>query len=784
MSSISGLPSGPVPIRPISSAARANQKPDLELRDLVLLLRKRKTIILAGLVLGMALAAVIVLFAQKKYSATATIEINKSSQNALGLPDLSGITSTLGDSDQMSADLLTEQAVITSDSTALRVIETLKLDMAPLDASLLGRFSTETEPGLSLERAPRRRERLLAAFKSGLKVEPVKGTRLLEITYTDTDPNRASAIANAVIDAYINDYTQARYQASSKVSSWLTGQLADLKDKVEQSQAKVDAFQRQSGLTGMTVSTSADGPRSGLAELSSSADNVPLQRLVELNRDLTNAEVSRIAKEAIYRMTETQDPDVVLGIGTSALASGLALDSPVAAGSQDLTLLHQLRQQRAQLQVRLAANGARLGPKNPLMIQLETEAATLDTQIRTELERIRARAKNDLDLATLAESGIQRQVAAQEQTVNKVTEKADQLVLLQQEALSSRAIYQDLYTKLEEASVAAGVKASNITLIDPARSPGHPSSPKPLKAIAAGALAGLLVGLFVAIAWDYFDDSISVPEQIEEVTAVPVIGVIPDFRQKGQAAARYGFHPKLHKFPPAETCVWLKRAPQSRASEAYRTLRTALQMSRAEAPPKTILLISGSEEEGKSTTCLNTAAAFAMQGNRVLYLDADLRKARAHRYFRCPNDVGLSNCIEDAIDFRSVLQVSADFPTLSLLPAGPHPANPAELLGSKRFADLLAEFKREFDYIFIDSPPILAVTDAQLISPLTDGYVLVVRAKKTPKGFLQRSLSLMRASKTPALGIVLNAFDVSSMSYSESGYYYSKASSYYVEEKG
>jgi succinoglycan biosynthesis transport protein ExoP len=784
MSSISSLPSTPIPIRSGNPVAKLRQKPDLELRDLILLLRKRKTIILGALTLGLALTSIYVLLAHRKYSSTATIEINKSSENSLGLPDLSGIASDLGDQDQLNMDLLTEQAVIMSDSTALRVIDTLKLDAKLPDATPAGGLTVRsaTEPALPVERVPDRREKLLAAFKSGLKVDLIKGTRLLEVTYTDTNPDRATAIANSVVDVYIDDYTQARYQASSKVSSWLTGQLADLKDKVEQSQAKVDAFQRDSGLTGMRVSSSGDEGRSGLAELSGSSDNVPLERLIQLNRDLTNAEVSRIAKEAIYKMTETQDPDVVLGIGTSVLASGLRPDSPLAAGSEDLTLLHQLRQQRAQVQVELAANSARLGPRNPLMIQLGNEATTLDAQIHTELERIRARARNDLDLAILAENGIRQQVAAQEQTVNKVTEKSDQLVLLQQEALSSRAIYQDLYTKLEEASVAAGIKASNITLVDPARSPAHPSSPKPFKTIAAGAVAGLLLGLMAAFGWDYFDDSIVVPEQVEQVTQVPVIGAIPDFAQKRSAAGRYGFRPKPQELPGEEAHPWLKRAPRSHASEAYRALRTALLMSRAEAPPRAILIMSASPEEGKSTTCLNTAAAFAMQGDRVLYLDADLRRAQAHRYFHCTNEIGLSNCLTGGVDYRTVLKGSSDFPSLSLLPAGPHPPNPSELLGSRRFAELLAELKRNFDYVFIDSSPILLVTDAQLISSLADGYVLVVRSKTTSKRLLQRCLSLLRASKVPPLGIVVNALDAESAAYS-SYEDYSKAGAYYVDEK-
>ena len=208
---------------------------------------------------------------------------------------------------------------------------------------------------MPLERAPLQRDRLLAMFRSRLHVSLIKGTRLVDVTYTDTDPNRSTAIANAVVDAYMNEYTQARYQASSRASSWLASQLADLKDKVATSQAKVDQFQQESGLTGITISAAAGKVSASRQTVPSSSDNVPLERLLELNRDLTNAEVSRIAREAIYRMTETQDPDVVLGIGSSALASSVGSGSPLSPGSSDLALLQQLRQQQAQIKVQLAA---------------------------------------------------------------------------------------------------------------------------------------------------------------------------------------------------------------------------------------------------------------------------------------------------------------------------------------------------------------------------------------------------------------------------------------------
>jgi capsular exopolysaccharide synthesis family protein len=203
-------------------------------------------------------------------------------------------------------------------------------------------------------------------------------------------------------------------------------------------------------------------------------------------------------------------------------------------------------------------------------------------------------------------------------------------------------------------------------------------------------------------------------------------------------------------------------------------------LSRAEKPPKIILVMSGSPGEGKSTTCLNTAAAFAVQGDRVLYVDADMRHSRGQDYFHCANDAGLSNCLTSGMPFEKALRPYPGIDTLFLLPAGPYPPNPSELLGSKRFVDLLEELKTHFDYIFIDSPPILLVTDAQLLSLRADGIISVVRSKKTTKRALQRMLSMMRTPGALSLGIVVNALSANSASYSGYGYY-GKESAKYVE---
>lgn len=773
--------SAPTPSRLERYAARPLPPQGAELREIVRIVQRRKWAILIATALGVLIAAVSVLLPPDRYSSTATIELNRESGSAMALGDLAGVAGGLGDAEANNMDLLTQQAVLTNDNTALRVLEDLHLEStAPFAASDFARAQQpDGEKNLPLENSPHRRERALRIFRSGLRVNLVKGTRLLTVTYTDTDPQRAAVIANALVDAYMSESTQARFQASSKASAWLTRQLADLKQHVEASQARVDAFQRSAGLTGMSTLAPDHAAAPGTAP--ASTDNIALARLIELNRALTTAEVSHIAKDAAFTMTEMGDPEVVLGMGSSALAGDLGSDSPVAPGSADLVLLQQLRQQLAQVQVQRATAGTKYGARNPVMTQLGNQQTTIETQIHAELERIHQRAKNDRDLAALDEAGIRRQISEQEQVVNKVTEKADQLLLLQEEAQSSRTIYQDLYTKLEEASVTAGMKASHTMLVDPARAADQPSYPRKRLTLALGTMAGLFFGLMTAFTWDYFDDSIAMPEEAEQISAMPVIGVIPEFVRKRAGKQHDALAQPVPSSDGALSPAWLLRAPRSQAAEAYRGLRTALQLSRAQQAPRVILFMSGSPEEGKSTTCLNTAAAFALQGDRVLYLDADLRRAKGHRFFACANDTGLSNCLASGLAFPAALKSYPGIDSLFLLPAGPHPPNPSELLGSKRFADLLADLRLHFDYIFIDSPPVLLVTDAQLIAPRTDGYVLVVRANKTCKRFVVRSLAMMHSTNAGVLGLVVNAFKSHSAAYSAYGYY-GKGNGYYADE--
>lgn len=758
---------------------------DLQVRDIVLLLRRRKLNVIVMALLGIILALLYTTIAQRTYSATTTIEVNKEGGGSLGLNDLSGIGSQLGGGDQMTTDLLTQQTVIINDTTALAVIKKLNLTSVPPYAIPPAKAGKETalsrEEPLPLDEAPLKRDRILSLFHSRLSVSLIKGTRLIGVTYTDSDPIRAAHIANAIVDAYITEYTQARYDASTKTSLWLTSKLNDLKTRVSDGQKKIDEFQRQTGLIGMAQGSDRTGKQGGGGVPS---QDVAVERFVELNRALTSAQVERIAKEAIYRMTAIRDVNVVLGIGSSQLVSGLNGTSVLSAGSSEIALLQQLRQQQASLVVQLSTQSGKYGSKNPIIIGLRTQLDATNGQIEAELNHIHDRAKSDFDVANTAERGLRERIGGQEQEVSKLSNSVNQLLLLQQEESSSRQLYQDLYTKLEEANVAAGVKASNITVVDPARVPSTPSSPVVLRSLRTGLLIGLMLGLVLAFVRDYLDESILSPAQLEGVTTSPLLGLVPLFAKFGSATNKRGRPDTSGSLPQDDLLQsWVLRAPKSIIAEAYRSLRTTILMSRADKPPQVILVTSALSGDGKSTTCFNLAASFALKGDRVLLIDADMRRPSIHMLTSRKNNVGLSNVLTSAVSPSDAIQPYPGIDTLSIMTAGIIPPLPSELLGSRRFADVLASLKEQYDFIFFDTPPLLLVSDALVISTSMDEVILVVRSGKTTNPILRRSLAALSTPNIPFLGIILNAADTASSDYATYGYYGYGKGSYYAEEE-
>jgi polysaccharide biosynthesis transport protein len=750
------------------------------LQSLMRVLKKHWKWIIGPVVICEFFAILLTVMAKPTYEATATIELNKSGSSMdLGLGDLS--QQLTGGGDALLTDQQTETAVLQSDSLALAVIQRLGLASQPPFA---GKGGENPEKGLSLEESPMTRTRLLSVFKANLKVKPTRGTRLIQVTYESHDPKQAALIANTLIDRYKNQYLQSHYDATSEASDWLTKQLSQLKDNVEDSEKKLTDFEKESGILSLNMMpTGPEGSSTGEGQIHS----VVIQKLDALNAELTTAEANRIEKEAIYHLVRTGNSDVIQGLGNDPLA--VQSNSMVLTQGGGVSNLQQLRQQQNQLKVNIAQASTTYGTNNRHLKEMQTQLHALDEQVHQEIQLISKRAQADFTLAQQTENELHRRFDQQQGAASSLNEKSVQFAVLSQEAYSRKKLYEDLYTKLQEANVSAGIKATNITIIDPARSQSNPIRPKRGPNLALGILFGMFIGLATAFAADSFDRTVCDPTEIEEITGRPVIGVIPDFgtiNRSYEDQLAYGARrlKKQSKKPteetPFATSVWLLDHPASAAAEAFRELRTAIMLSRAAEGPKIILMTSCIPKEGKSTVTINMAATFAQQGKKVILVEADMRRPSIKLRMKLLTKLGLSSVLAGSCTFDEAILRGVNVPTLDILPAGPRPPMPSEILGSTTFNELLETLRSQYDIILIDTPPALMVTDAVLISSKADVVVWVAQVGAVTRPYLARATSLIERSKMPVIGFVVNRMTTGGAGY---GYAYQYSSSYYGEDR-
>lgn len=750
------------------------------LQNLMRVLTKRWGWIIGSIVICVLLAIVATLATKPTYEATATIELNKSSSGSLdlGLGDLSQLTSG---GEGLQTDLQTETAILQGDSLALAVIQQLKLASQPTFRTK-GRMARilSSEQTLPLEEAPQTRSWLLKSFGSHLKVQPVHGTRLIRVTYESRDPKQAAEIANALIDSYKNQYRQSHYNAAAETSDWLSRQLSDLKANVEDSAKKLTDFERESGILSFNATPTDSGKESvGEGQIHS----VVIQKLDALNAELTVAEANRIAREAVYRIAETGSADAVLGLGSNPLAA--QSNSLVLTQGGGLSNLEQLRKQQNLLKINLAEASTTYGANNRHLKDIQIQMSTLDEQIREEIQQIIKRAEVDFQLAKQTESEIRREFVQQQAEASKLNEKAVQFAVLSQEAFSRKKLYEDLYTKLQEANVSAGIKATNITVVDPARSQSIPIRPKHVNNVMMGMLLGIFVGLSVAFTLDNFDRTVNTPLQVEEITGRPVIGTIPIFDDK---VGTYGAQllrsrrKTVTAAPIGPTSIRMLTQPSSAAAEAFRALRTSIMLSRAGGGPKTILVTSCIPGEGKTTVTTNLAVAFAQHNKKVIIVESDMRRPRIKHAMDVSNEAGLSNVLAGSLTIDQAIIHGVQLPMLDVMPAGPYPPMPSEMLGSATFDELLQQLRSRYDIVLIDSPPTLLVTDAVAISTKTDAVIWVSQAGIVTRPQLVRAAELIERNRMPVIGFVVNKLSNRSADY-RYGYGYEYLGSYYGEEK-
>jgi polysaccharide biosynthesis transport protein len=589
---------------------------------------------------------------------------------------------------------------------------------------------------------------LLGAFRGGLIVQLVPNSRLLQVSYTHPDPQFATEITNTLVKTFIEENFRTKYNSVTQTSEWLSRELADLQLKVQTAEEKLVRYQKDHSILGVDEK-----------------QNIVTAKLDELNKELTAAQTDRIQKEADYKLAMAADPSTF----TRLTPEGKGL------------LLGKLHDKETELDIQYAQATTQFGSGYPKVAELSNQLKQVRDAIEAEKTKMRDALRDEYLAALQREDLLASAFNQQKQEANHLNESSIEYSVLKRDAEANRQLYQDLLQKLKEAGVSAGLRSSNIRVVDIARTPTNPIAPNVQRNLVLGLLLGLSLGIGLALVLESFDTTVRNMEELSAISTLPALGTIPL-----QLANNDAFRKRL-----ATTTLDIEKAglpalvtydrPKSEAAEAYRALRTSILLSSFGAPPKVILVTSAMPQEGKTTISANSALVLAQRGSRVLLVDADLRRPGLEKLFGLRPRGGLSTLISGSDKVEDVILPLPEVPNLWILPAGPIPPQPAELLGSTVMKDHIARWRNEFDHVIIDTPPCLSVTDAVLLSPEADRVILVARAGQTTKPALRRACDLLLQVNARVMGIVLNAFNI----HSAHGYYYygGRYSNYYYHEE-
>ena len=570
-------------------------------------------------------------------------------------------------------------------------------------------------------------------FLGGLGVVPIRNSRIVEVRYASTDPMFAADAANAVAKAYIQQSMEFRFNSSKDAADWLGDRLAEQRGALQASEAALQAFKEKNG----TVS------------VADSASNIVVQRLTDLNGVLTKAKTERINKEALYNQLKAAE-----GRGN--------LDTyPAVIGNE---YIQKLKADLADLQRQQATLAQRYNDRHPEMIKIRSTIETAEAKQKAELSKVVESVNNEYQAALSEERSLQSALDAQKTEALKFNRKGIEYGVLLREVESNKQIYDSLMQRTKETGISTELRASNVRVVDPAEVPRGPISPDIQRGLMVSFASALVLALGLAFGLEYLDNRIKIPDQIRRDLGLPFLGIVPAIRRR----ETHGEAPLLNNGVPANF------------AEAIRALRTGLLFSSAEDGAKSVVVTSTGPGEGKTLVASNVAIALAQAGHRVVLIDGDLRRPRMHELFNCDLEPGLSNLLVGKVDQDAVVTASS-VPGLFMLPAGHNAPNPSELLGSRRFKDLIATLKQRFDWIVIDSPPVMAVTDACLVAHDVTGVIFVVGSEMTNRDTAGVALDQLDAAQAHFVGAVLNRVHLKRHGYYYSRYYRKDYVSHYVQ---
>ena len=722
---------------PLVGVPEANQNKfsttvtDTTLSEALIVLRKRRWVLIIAVLIGLAYGIFKAESQPRLYDSYGRIEVRSGSSNQYRV---SAVGDYSGDS---SSRLLTELEILKSDSLMLTVCREMDLSNNADFLEVKGPV-----PHTSLDDGETRQD-TVHRLQSNLHVALVPKTDIIRISYSSLNPKMSADIVNRVISDYMQRSYQTRFESSRRVSDFLAGTLEGLKQEVETSQEQLMDMQRRLGILGFDPNRN---------QINNSLD--------DLSRAVGAAKLTRIIAEARYRVLNGMDPNTIEG--TIELTPGTAPG-----------VLNQLRGQVAATKANYAQMESSLGPNHPQAKALKAQIDELVKEIDAEQNRLLIQAKQNYVVARANEDQTTAALEAQKAEAYKLRDQLVEYTLRQREFEANRNLYDSLQQRLRTASVQSGLESLEIDIVDKALPPANPVL-RPQSTMIMTALAfSLLGGIVIAFLMESLDTGLRSIAEIESITELPSLAIIP--RARRSSADQAG------TLTTAQRNIGVLTQPKSQFAESFRSLRTSLLLSTAGHPPKFIVLTSATPSEGKTTAATNLAAILAQRDTRVLLIDGDLRRPNIHHRFGLNGKVGLTTVLTGATKLEETVQGVPEIPNLDILPSGPVPPFPTEMLSSGAMDAILRRCGELYDYVVIDSPPILSVTDGVILARQADAVVLVVRHGKSSKHVVRRARDILLRSGSGITGIVLNAVDLNSPEYygyyGYSGYSYSSVDS-------
>ena len=696
---------------------------ETSLSEAVATIRKRLWIPILAALLGVCYGAYKSYTQPKLFTASSTVQVHNGSANAYRLE------SSYYDDDSLTK-MNTEVSILQSDTLLTTVARDMNLANNP---DFFG--ATSPLPRMSID-DPVVRANVLGTLRGGLQIVLIPRTQLMRISYSSLSAKLSADIVNQLVAAYIQRSFQTPAKQTKMVSDWLSGQLDELKHQVERSQQQMMDLERQLGVLGYD----------------NSSHNELQAALEELLTAENTAKIQRITAESRYRMVAGMDPNT--------LESSIEITPGTAPGELN-ALRSQIAADKAQYASLTANTAGGLGPNNPSVKALTTRIDELTKELDAEQNRIVTQAREHYLAAKATEDSTHQELEARKQEAYQQGDDKVRLSILQREYEQNRALYDGLQQRLETAKVEAGLDALEVDTVDEAVPPVSPNLRPASVIIGSTTIFFALGGIVIAFLVDALDTRVHGVPQIEAIMQMPSLALIPRSKRAGVEAGAAA--------SAAQRNINVLAQPKSQFAESFRSLQTSLMLSTAGQPPQFILFTSATPSEGKTTTATNLAAVMAQGDARVLLMDADLRRPSIHHRFGVTSKVGLSTLLAGTSRLEETVQHIPELPNLDILPSGPVPPFPTEMLASEAMRRLMEKFAETYTYVVIDSPPILSVTDAIILGRIVDAVVLVVRHGRANKNVMRRARDLLVRSSAPLAGLVLNAIDLKSPEYY--GYY-------------